>query len=120
MANEGYFSINLKATKSGATVGQSVSGRFNMSGNDMIQATQTIGTTSELVDFGDITGAPQMVLIQNLDSTNYIEIGGDSGLTVFTIKIPAGKTTIFTASTATIYAKANTASVNVLIVALEV
>ena len=119
MANEGYFSINLKATKAGATVGQSVSARFNMSGNDMMQATQTIGTTAELVDFADITGAPQMVMIQNLDSTNYIELGGDSGLTVYKTKIAAGQTTLFTPSSATLYAKANTASVNVLVVAIE-
>lgn len=120
MANEGYFSINLRATKSGASVGQSVSGRFNMTGSAMLQGTQAIGTTAELVDFADIAGAPQQVMIQNLDAVNFIEIGGDSGLTVFKIKIPAGKCALFTASSATLYAKADTASVNIMVVAVEV
>jgi len=119
MANEGYFSINLRASKSGANVGQSVSGRLDMIGSNMTQTTQTIGTTAELVAFGDISGAPQMLLIQNLDATNYIEIGGDSGLTVFKLKIPAGKSNIVSLTSATLYAQANTAAVNILIVALE-
>jgi len=119
MANEGYFSLNLKATKSGANVGQTVSGRFNMAGADMTQATQTIGTTAETLNLGDITGAPQQLMIQNLDATNYIEIGGDSGLTVFKLKIAAGKASVFTPTSGTIYAKANTAAVNVMIVAIE-
>ena len=119
MANEGYFSINLKATKSGANVGQTVSDRFNMTGAEMIQSTQNIGTTAELVSFGGITGAPQMVMIQNLSATNFVELGGDSGLTVFKIKVPAGQAAMFTASSATLYAKADTAAVNVLVVAIE-
>jgi hypothetical protein len=120
MANEGYFTITLKATKSGATVSQSVSKRFSMTGAAMLQGTQSIGTTAELVDFADISGAPQAVLIQNLDATNYIEVGGDSGLTVFKLKIPAGFAQIVTLSSATLYAKANTASVNVMVTAIEI
>jgi len=119
MANEGYFAIQLQATKSGAKVSASTSGRFDMAGTDMLQATQTIGTTAELVSFGDITGAPQQVMIQNLDATNFIEIGGDSGLTVFKIKLAAGKSTIFTPTSGTIYAKADTAAVNIMTVAIE-
>jgi hypothetical protein len=119
MANEAYFSIQLKASKAGGQVGQSTSGRSNMTGGDMVQATQTIGTTSELVDFGDITGAPQFVMIQNLDADNFIELGGDSGLTVFKLQIPAGQSSIFSPSSGTLYAKADTADVRILTVAIE-
>lgn len=120
MANEGYFSITLSANKGGAKVNHTVSKRFNMTGAAMLQGTQSIGTTAELVDFGDITGAPQAVLIQNLDATNYIEVGGDSGLTVFKQKIPAGWSQLVTLSSATLYAKANTAAVNIMVIAIEI
>jgi len=86
MANEGYLTVNLKANKSGANIAQNYSAAFSMTGNEMVQGTQNIGTTAEIVTFGNITGAPQMVSIRNLDATNYIELGGDSGLTVFKSK----------------------------------
>jgi len=120
MANEGYFTVTLKATKSGATVDHTVSKRFSMTGAEMIQATQNIGTTAETVSFGGITGAPQMVLIHNLDSTNYVELGGDSGLTVFKIKILPNSPALVTLSSATLYAKANTAACNILVEAVEI
>jgi len=91
-----------------------------MTGDDLINATQVIGTTSELVSFGEITGAPGEVVIKNLDSTNFIELGGDSGLTVFKIKLLAGRTTIFQPSSATLYAKADTAAVRIQILANEI
>ena len=119
MANEGYFSVQLKATKTGATVGHTDSERFDMAGDDMQQNTQLIGTSAETVTFSAITGAPQMVLIQNLDPTNFIEIGGDSGLTVFKLKILAGMSNLVSLSSATLYAKADTAAVRLQIVAIE-
>ncbi len=119
MANEVTFSVSLKATKGGASVNQSSNMIASMSGIDMTQATQNIGTSSELVDFGDITGAPQLVMIKNLDSINFVELGGDSGLTVFKIKIPAGQSCLFAPSSDTLYAKANAASVSILTVAVE-
>ena len=194
MANEGYLTVNLKANKLGANITQNYSASFSMTGNDMSQLTQEIGTTSELLTFGNITGAPQIVSIRNLDPTNYVEIsdgrvtGTGSGylinnasgyaiastaLTIdagsgtiiagdtitigaynyvvtvalaanvvtiaapgliaaiadndpvtiypyFKIKVPAGKIAVFTASSATIYAKANTAACNILIQAVEI
>ena len=120
MANEGYFSISLKAAKNGAKVDYTLADRFDVAGTQMQQITQNIGTTAELISFGEISGAPQLALIVNLDATNYVEIGGDSGLTVFKIKIPAGKFAFITPSSATMYAKANTAACNILPIAIEV
>ncbi len=119
MANEVTFSVSLKATKGNATVNNTANLIASMSGTDMIQATQNIGTTAELVSFGDITGAPQLVMIRNLDSTNFVELGGDSGLTVFKTKIAAGGACLFTPSSATLYAKADTAAVSILVIAVE-
>jgi hypothetical protein len=119
MANEGYYSITFKATKNGATVSQTVSKRISMTGAGMLQATQNIGTTAELLTLESITGTPQVLLVQNLDATNYVELGGDSGLTVFKVKIPAGEARFVTTNSGTIYAKANTAAVEVLKVAID-
>jgi hypothetical protein len=119
MANEVTFSVSLKATKNNATVNQTANLTADMTGTQMTQATQNIGTTAELVDFGDITGAPQFVLIRNLDATNFVEVGGDSGLTVFKIKIPAGKANLVSPSAVPLYAKANAAPVNIQLTAVE-
>ena len=119
MANELSYQLSLSARKSGATVNHTVQGRSNMTGDDMIQTTQVIGTTAEVISFGEISGAPQMVLIENLDATNFVEIGGDSGLTVFKIKILAGKANLVSLSSGTAYAKADTAAVRIQIVAIE-
>lgn len=119
MANEITATINLSASKGGAKVGQNYTFRTTMAGDDMTQASQVIGTTSELVSFGEITGAPAAVMIQNLDATNFVEIGGDSGLTVFKLKILAGKAILISPSSGTVYAKADTAACRVLIVAVE-
>lgn len=119
MANEVYASVRVTANKSGAKSEISTTFRANMTGDDMLQATQVIGTTSELVSFGDITGAPQQVVIKNLDSTNFVELGGDSGLTVFKLKLLAGQTTLIQPSSATLYAKADTADVRIQVIAVE-
>lgn len=119
MANEIYTSVQLTASKGGAKITNTVTKRSDMSGDDMIQTTQVIGTTAETVSFGEISGAPQEVLITNLDSTNFVELGGDSGLTVFKLKLTAGKSTLIQPSSATLYAKADTANVRIQILAAE-
>ena len=53
------------------------------------------------------------------DATNFVELGGDSGLTVFKLKILAGKAIVISPSSATLYAKADTAAARILIVAVE-
>lgn len=119
MAREIYTSTQLTARKNGATVTATVTGNQDMAGDDLHQATQLIGTSAELVGFGEITGAPAQVLIQNLDATNFVEIGGDSGLTVFKLKILAGRSVLISPSSATMYAKADTAAARILIIAAE-
>lgn len=120
MANEIYTSLKATARKNGAVVDISSAFTLTMTGNEMIQNTQSIGITSELVSFGDITGAPGMVAIKNLDDTNFIELGGDSGLTVFKTKLLAGQVTLFQPSSATLYAIADTAAVRIQVIATEV
>jgi hypothetical protein len=119
MASEISSSASLTVSKNGITLSQAASKVIDMSGDDMLCNTQAIGTSAELVSFGEITGAPSVLFVKNLDSTNYVELGGDSGLTVFKLKLPAGHVAMFQPSSATLYAKANTAAVNLLVFATE-
>ena len=119
MANEGYFSLTLQADKGGAKVNDPGSSKFDVVGDDFLTVTQLIGTSAETVTFTGITGAPQMVKITNLDATNFVELGGDSGLTVFKLKLLPGMSNLLSLSSATLYAKADTASVRLLITAIE-
>ena len=119
MANEIRQTINLSATKGGATVTMAGNKQIDMAGANMTQATQSIGTTAETLALGDISGAPSCIAIKNLDTVNFIEIGGDSGLTVFKLKIRAGHSALFEPTSGTIYAKADTAAVRVQLVAME-
>ena len=119
MANEGYFSVETKFDKGGVSVNARKSGRFLVTGDNASKTPQSIGTSAETVTFAGITGAPQLLMISNLDSTNFIEIGGDSGLTVFKLKLLAGMTNLISLSSATLYAKADTAAVRIQVVPVE-
>ena len=119
MANEIVQNIQVTASKGGAEVGINSRQRHNMTGSDMVQATQTIGLTAELLILGDIAGAPRQLVIKNLDTTNFIEVGGDSSLTVFKIKVRPNDCCVFEPSSGTVYAKADTAACPVQIVAIE-
>lgn len=120
MANEITQIVTLTVSKNGASNSLSTTKRIDMTGSGLAQLTQSIGTTAETLNLGDIATAPGNLAIKNLDATNYVEIGGDSGLTVFKLKIKAGESAIFQPNSATIYAKANTAAVLVQILAIEV
>ena len=119
MANEITANISTRATKNGATVDFRSNNRITMAGNEMVSLTQSVGTTSEVLLLGELVTAPGVLAIKNLDSTNYIEIGGDSGLTVFKLKLLPGQFCQFQPTSATIYVKANTAAVRIQVVALE-
>lgn len=119
MADEITQTIRLTATKNGALIGLSTSKTTTLVGSGMFQNTQTIGTTAELVSFGDLAGAPSQLLIRNLDPVNFIELGGDSGLTVFKLALLAGEAMLVRMSSGTLYAKANTAAVLIQIGATE-
>ncbi len=119
MANEISKSIRLTASKTGATVSYQSTVSETMTGDDMISSVQSIATTAETVNFGEITGAPSLVIIKNLDATNFVEFGGDSGLTVFKLKLLAGQDMLIRPQSATLYAKADTAAVKIQVIATE-
>ena len=119
MADRVYANLRFEAEKTGAKSDFNASANITMAGDDIASSTQLIGTSAETINLGEITGAPGAFAIKNLDATNYVEIGGDSGLTVFKLKLLPGQFHFFQPSSATIYAQANTADVRVQIQATE-
>lgn len=119
MANEITSSISLSASKSGATVGFATSKSTTMAGAVVFQTVQTIGTTTEAINFpADFSGIPSWLLIYNMDATNFVLIGLDNAnpMTQTFAKLRAGEFMLLPASTATLYADADTASVNIMVV----
>lgn len=117
MANEINLSVTLAATKNGASIRLSASDTIDMSGGDMLQSTQEIGTSAEALTWGDITGAPKYVFLKNLDSTNFVTVGFTNPPTE--MKLLAGEVMLFPPTTANVYAIANTAAVSVAKGAVE-
>lgn len=109
MANEIQVSATLTATKNSFTISGSSTGYHDMAGNNLIEATQTIGTSYEALALGDISGAPGYLYVKNMDATNYVELALDTGMTEKFIKLLPGQAAVFPPAVGTIYAKANTA-----------
>lgn len=87
-----------------------------MTGAVMFKKTFIVPTSAAAIDFGAISGAPSAMIIQNRDATNYMEVGGDSGLTVFKFQINPGCLAIIPLPNGgTVYCKAHTATVEATI-----
>lgn len=114
MANEITYQINL-LLKNGSLADQFASGSLvaNQSSAFLIRNVQTIGTTEESLQLGDIT-TPGFAVFQNLDATNYVEIGSFVGGTFYPfMKLKKGEIGMCRVGVTAIYAKANTSPVNI-------
>ena len=77
MANEVQMSARLFAAKGGASIdGTTFTVTANMTGTDMGQQTQDVGTGAESLDLTADLTAPYRVLIRNLDTINSVLVGG--------------------------------------------
>lgn len=119
MAREVTYSCSLNAGKNGARITHAQSKTLDMAGNELLQATQLIGTGAELLTFGDIAGAPGVVLFVNLDATNYVEVDSANTFDKFPQKLMPGDSILLRPQTGNIYARANTAACRCLKVATE-
>ena len=79
---------------------------IDMTGGDYVHRNQTIGTSEEALDIGDI-GTPGWCGFTNLDGTNFISLRAGSGLANM-IKVLPGETVVFRLATSTPYAIADT------------
>jgi hypothetical protein len=82
-----------------------------MVGTDMGSQTQIIGLSVETLDVPVDVSSPYKLLISNLDSTNYVELGFGYG--TYTMRIPAGETLLIPYVSAALYLLANTSAVTV-------
>lgn len=81
---------------------------LDVSGSHYIRRSQSIGTSAEALDIGEITTCGY-IAIHNKDATNFVEIrDGSGGADV--VKLLAGETAVFRLATSTPYAIANTAA----------
>jgi hypothetical protein len=121
MANEITYQVAISASKSGAVISSgTLSDTVDMTGGDVLAATQNIGTSNEQIDVASIANDCRIV-IKNLDATNYVEVFKDSGNTHLLSKLAAGEACLLTqVPSATLYARANTAACDVMIWACEV
>jgi hypothetical protein len=117
MANEISISASVSASKNGLTMSQSGSKTVDMAGDDMIQSTQVVGITAEAIGFGEITGAPSVVQLRNVETVNFVLYGPSNPPTEF--KLPAGHVALFQPSAATLYAIASPGTARILVFATE-
>ena len=112
MADEIQMTARLYASKGGAFLPSVTYNKSaTMAGTDMASQTQSIGTTVEALDVPVDVNSPYKLLISNLDSTNFVEMGFVSG--TYTMRIPAGETMLMPYVTATLYLKADTSAVTI-------
>lgn len=116
MANELTSSVSLTYSKGGAVAAVTASKQSDITTGRAMDITQLIGTTEEQVTLVDISSVEEVVIV-NLDATNYIEVGSATG--VYSIKVKAGRLTLFQPAANALYLKANTAACLVRVVAVN-
>ena len=93
----------------------------NQVGTHFTSEIQDIGVTAEAIDVGTDIGTIGMLLIRNLDPTNYVEIGSDNAVANNIAIILAGQAVpIKPKSGVTLYAKANGGTVQIQFLAIEI
>ena len=113
MADEITITYGLRVNKGGVSVQvPTTQQQYDMTGSRRCSNTQNIGTTQEVLVTGDLATAGYGLFI-NLDATNFVEIGIVSGGTFYpTIKLLPGQIALAPLATLAIYAKADTAAVD--------
>jgi hypothetical protein len=111
MANELSYSISATETKNGVTFSKSFTSLLaSVSGDSPISNLQTIGTSDETLDIGDISTVG-FIFAKNLDSTNYVQIGYTSGTYFGRLKPGEACGIRLDASVTAVHAKANTGAI---------
>lgn len=112
MADEIQMSARLYASKNGASINaQTWNAVANMTGVDMGQQTQDVGSASELLDITADLSLPYKVLIYNMDLVSSVGIGDVSSHTTgtFFMEIPPQQFTLLPYVRFALYVKCQTA-----------
>lgn len=114
MANEITVTTNLSAVKGNLSYSRAYTARVTMATARKDGKVQTIGTAYEaLTPAADLTTNGWAIFI-NLDATNYVEIGVEVAAAFYpAVRLNAGESALFRAAQGvTLYARANTAAVD--------
>jgi hypothetical protein len=119
MANEITLNASLAHSQGGTAVNGATSKSVTQSGVKRIANVQNIGATSEAITFGDVT--PAYVYIKNLDATNFVYIGYQTPCTSGNafLKLLPGEPFCGHVAQSVMYALADTAAVNIEVIAAE-
>jgi hypothetical protein len=119
MANEIHLSAQLSVQNGTLNASQDAPTVADQTTPGVIQIVQNIGTSEETVAFTGLTAA-RAALFKNLGPTNYVDIGPDSTGMVGLIRLKAGESCVLTLKPAvTVKAQANTAAIDLAIMAAE-
>lgn len=121
MANEITVSVGVQVTNGSLTDQfQMVALKRDQAASGKSDQVLSIGTSEEDVSFGDVA-TPGIVVLHNLDATNYVEYGmSDTGTMKKLGKLIAGDKAMFRmAASTTLRMKANTAACKVRVFCLE-
>jgi hypothetical protein len=118
MANTNAITISgsLKYAANKATGSLSTSFSADQTGDFYEQGIQTVGTSEEQLEQGDIVTIGY-VAVRNMDETNYVEIGPDG--TSWPVKLKPLQGCVMPWNDTEIHAKANTASCKVEYLLIE-
>jgi hypothetical protein len=86
-------------------------------GDNAIYNIQDVGTSAEAILLGDVL--PGFVHFKNLDTTNFVTIGNDNAVTTVVSKLLPGECMTLRTTTATWYAKADSAAIQLLVLAAD-
>ena len=117
MADELKINLSVSFSKGGANFTKQKSINIDVSGDSYTSAVQNIGTTEEALTLVPDLTTPGYVILINLDSTNYVEVGSTTG--VYDLKLKPGELALYRHNSSTIYAKANTSAINLEYIVVE-
>lgn len=123
MADEISISLSVAFSKSGDSADTSDMGltglELDMTGRYFVKLTQSIGTTAELLEKGDV-GTVGYLVMKNLDATNYVELDNASfTIDAGSIRIKPGGVFVGQLRGTSIYACAKTSACIVKYMLLE-
>jgi hypothetical protein len=111
MSDEIKVTVKVGITKGDLSLTRTVNNHTSdQTGDGMQYGVQNVGTSDEPLEMGDI-GTAGICYLRNLDDTNYVEIGQDSGGFVALMKLLPGEVACGRLATDAPRAKANTGAI---------
>lgn len=116
MSNLASIQVALSLSGPGLQECLTASSADTLTGTSFVKSEPVIGTTETAIVLPGIS-TPGWVLVNNLDGANYVELTCVSGV-YGTVRVPPGRPALFFMDGASLYGKANTASVQLEVFAL--